>query len=412
MAGERAPEIVIVGGGIAGSALATVLARKGIGVAVLERDTEPVDRVRGEYMVPWGVAELKRLGLLDHLISAGGIFVKRSVPYDENTPGDAALPFALDVSSIYPEVPGSFCMGHPAMCAALGKAAEAAGAAYVRAVENLEVAAGIPPRITFMKDGERTEWRPRLVIGADGRNSRVRRQLGFQVRADSPRNLLGGMLVDGVPEWPQDQQVIGTEGRTHFLIFPQGNDRLRLYLSFSFADKEPFVGRERQKSVLARFAGLRCLPYSASIAKSRPIGPFNSFSNEDHWVEEPIAPGIVLIGDAAGHNDPIIGQGLSIALRDVRLVSEAILGSGWDHSSFRPYAEERLERMRRLRILARFVTTLRAEFGEEARVRRQRASQRTRVEKMLSPLSASLIGPERLPAAAFEQATIDALLAR
>lgn len=411
MGGVRAHEVVIVGGGIAGSALATALARKGIGVAVLERDTEPVDRVRGEYMVPWGVAELKRLGLLDCLTTAGGIFVKRSVPYDENMPGNTALPFALDVSSIYPEVPGPLCMGHPAMCAALGRAAEAAGASFIRAVENVEVAAGNPPHVAFSKDGERTEWLPRLVIGADGRNSRVRRQLGLPVLADPPRNLLGGMLVDGVPEWPQDQQVLGTEERTHFLIFPQGDDRLRLYLSFAFADKEPFVGPARQENVLARFASLRCLPYAASIAKARPIGPFNSFSNEDHWVEVPSAPGIVLIGDAAGHNDPIIGQGLSIALRDVRLVSEAILGGGWDQGSFRPYVEERLERMRRLRILARFVTTLRAEFGEEARLRRQRAGRRTRVEKMPSPLPASLIGPERLPAAAFEQATIDALLA-
>lgn len=411
MSGKRAHEVVIVGGGIAGSALAAVLARKGIDVAVLERDAEPVDRVRGEYMVPWRVAELKRLGLLDCLTSAGGIFVKRSVPYDENMPGDAALSAALDIASIYPEVPGSLCMGHPAMCMALGKAAEAAGASYVRAVENIDVAAGLSPRIAFSKDGERTEWRPRLVIGADGRNSRVRRQLGFPVLADPARNLLGGMLVDGVPEFPRDQQVIGTEERTHFLIFPQSGDRLRLYLSFAFADKEPFAGPARQETVLARFAGLRCLPYAARIAQARPIGPFNSFSNEDHWVENPSAPGIVLIGDAAGHNDPIIGQGLSIALRDVRLVSETILGGGWEQSSFRPYVEKRLERMRRLRILARFVTTLRAEFGEEARLRRQRAGRRTRVEKMPSPLPASLIGPERLPAAAFEQATIDALLA-
>jgi hypothetical protein len=55
--------------------------------------------------------------------------------------------------------------------------------------------------------------------------------------------------------------------------------------------------------------------------------------------------------------------------------------------------------------------TLRAEYGEEARLRRQRAGRRVRVDQMLSPIPASLVGPDRLPAAAFEQATIDALLA-
>jgi hypothetical protein len=55
--------------------------------------------------------------------------------------------------------------------------------------------------------------------------------------------------------------------------------------------------------------------------------------------------------------------------------------------------------------------TLRAEYGEDARQRRQRVGRRVRVDKMLSPTPASIVGPEKLPAAAFEQSTIDALLA-
>jgi 2-polyprenyl-6-methoxyphenol hydroxylase-like FAD-dependent oxidoreductase len=223
-------DVVIVGGGIAGSALATVLALEGIAVAVLKRDLVPIDRVRGEFMAPWGVAELKQLGLLDCLSSAGGLFVKRSIPYDENQPGEAALPLTLDLSKIHPDAPGPFCMGHPAMCAVLANEAERAGAIYFRDVEDIEVEAGTPPRVTFHQDGKTTEWRPRVVVGADGRSSRVRRQLGMTVLADSPHNLLGGMLVEGVPDWPQDLQVIGTEDRTHFLIFPQGGDKIRLYL--------------------------------------------------------------------------------------------------------------------------------------------------------------------------------------
>jgi 2-polyprenyl-6-methoxyphenol hydroxylase-like FAD-dependent oxidoreductase len=407
----EAHDVVIVGGGMAGSALATVLARQGIAVAVLERDLAPVDRVRGEFMAPWGVAELKRLGLLDTLRAAGGIFTKRNVPYDENMPGDAALPFAFDLSTVLPEVPGPFCMSHPAMCTTLAAAAEAAGAAFLRGVEDIELSAGAPPVVVFNQRGVRTEWRPRLVIGADGRNSRVRQQLEFPLLADIPRNLIGGMLVENVPDWPQDTQVIGTEGRLHFLVFPQGGDRVRLYLCYDFADKATYTGAQRRENLIAAFAGLTCLPYAPAIAAARPIGPFNSFSNEDHWIEVPTALGIVLVGDAAGHNDPIIGQGLSIALRDVRLVSDAILAGGRDRSAFQPYVEERLERMRRLRITARLTVTLRAEYGEEARMRRQRAGHRVRVGKMLSPSPASIVGPEKLPAAAFEQTTIDALLA-
>jgi 2-polyprenyl-6-methoxyphenol hydroxylase-like FAD-dependent oxidoreductase len=82
------------------------------------------------------------------------------------------------------------------------------------------------------------------------------------------------------------------------------------------------------------------------------------------------------------NNDPIIGQGLSTTLRDVRMVRDALLEtSDWtDSALFEPYAEERRERMRRLRFVARFVTELFARFGDEAEERRKRALTRIRAE--------------------------------
>jgi len=378
---------------------------------VLEHDLEPVDRVRGETMAPWGVIELRRLGLYDALVGAGSVFTNLTVPHDENLPREKALPFTVRITDLVPEVPGILCMSHPAMCRVLAAEAEAAGAVFLRGVTDIAVTAGAPPQISFSHGGQRIAWTPRLVVGADGRNSRVRQQLAFMVHADPPHNLLGGMLVEGVPDWPQDTQVIGTEGRTHFLILPLGGDRVRLYLCYDFSDKSAYAGAQRRQKLIDTFAGLACLPQAGMIAASRPIGPFNSFSNEDHWIDDPTAPGVVLAGDAAGHNDPIIGQGLSIALRDVRLLSEIILDDKRDQAAFRSYVEERAERMRRLRIAARLRAKLYAEFGEEARQSRQRAERRMRVDKAPSPLGAILLGPEKVPATFFDQSTIDDLVA-
>lgn len=69
------PDVVIAGGGIAGGALATVLARGNVQVAVLEHDLEPIDRMRGETMAPWGVIELRRLGLRSARNSDGPKFL-------------------------------------------------------------------------------------------------------------------------------------------------------------------------------------------------------------------------------------------------------------------------------------------------------------------------------------------------
>jgi len=59
---SSAYDVVTVGGGLAGAGLGRLLARAGQRVLVLERTVEFHDRVRGEVLVPWGVAEAKRLG--------------------------------------------------------------------------------------------------------------------------------------------------------------------------------------------------------------------------------------------------------------------------------------------------------------------------------------------------------------
>jgi 2-polyprenyl-6-methoxyphenol hydroxylase-like FAD-dependent oxidoreductase len=98
------------------------------------------------------------------------------------------------------------------------------------------------------------------------------------------------------------------------------------------------------------------LPQSDLFVSAKPAGPCHGYPNADSWIDAPVAPGIVLIGDAAGHNDPTIGQGLALAFRDARLVSEALLGGkDWTTVTLMPYADERRERMKRLRFAAKQV---------------------------------------------------------
>lgn len=63
----------------------------------------------------------------------------------------------------------------------------------------------------------------------------------------------------------------------------------------------------------------------------RCIGPLASFACDEDWVEHPYSNGVALIGDAAATSDPAYGQGMSLTLRDVRTLIEALLGnSDWD----------------------------------------------------------------------------------
>ena len=171
-----------------------------------------------------------------------------------------------------------------------------------------------------------------------------------------------------------------------------------------------FSGPDKAKKFLAAFR-LSSLPESESLAAARPAGPVCGYPNADTWTNMPVAPGVVLIGDAAGHNDPTIGQGLSIAFRDARMVLESLLEhKKWTTEIFMPYVHERRERMRRLRIIGQQTAILRAEFTKAARMRRKRAFERMATNPDVGlALSAVIVGHSRIPRRAFEQAQWDRL---
>jgi choline dehydrogenase-like flavoprotein len=93
------PDVVIVGGGIGGSALATVLAREGIAAAIIEKSTVHVDQVRGEWIAPWGVAETQRLGLYDLLLEAGGHRPAQHIGFGDDADEAAARAHAVNFAA-------------------------------------------------------------------------------------------------------------------------------------------------------------------------------------------------------------------------------------------------------------------------------------------------------------------------
>jgi 2-polyprenyl-6-methoxyphenol hydroxylase-like FAD-dependent oxidoreductase len=396
-------DLIVVGGGIGGSALAIVMARAGRSVLVLEKSEVFEDQVRGEWIAPWGVTEVKRLGLLDLLLGAGGHFLSRHVSYDEAVDPAVAEAAALPLDIFAPDVPGPLCLGHPHHCQTLYDEAGRAGAQTSRGVDVLEVTAGAKPRVAWTTaDGERREAAARLIVGADGRNSVVREACGVTLHADKPHHMFGGMLVEDADGWDAGKQAIGTEGDFAFLAFPQGGGRVRVYGSFSLDDRGRFAGPNGARRFLDSFqAG--CSPENRHLVAGRPAGPLRSYANNDTWTDEPFVQGAVLIGDAAGWNDPIIGMGLSITYRDVRTVSDLLLGADdWSAALFEPYAEERYERMRRLRFVASLISSLDAEFGEAAGRRRASYFARAKDDPSLGAhMFAVMAGPESAPPEVF-----------
>jgi 2-polyprenyl-6-methoxyphenol hydroxylase-like FAD-dependent oxidoreductase len=331
---------VIVGGGIAGGALATVMARAGAGVLMLERQARYQDHVRGEIVWPWGAELARRLGIDQVLLDAGALVVRWLDFYDEG----AAGPTRDDVGAVIPGITGSLNLTHPTACAALSDAAVSAGADVRRGAREVRVSTGRRPSVRWLdQDGEQ-QASGMLVVGADGRRSSTRSQAAIPFEVDPSTHLVAGMLVEGIAGIASEVNLIARESDLLFLSFPQEAGRARLYFCFPTAQRARFAGPDGTRRFLSAVK-LGCLS-GVDWDTARRAGPCATFPGQDSRAPSPLAEGVVLIGDAAGYENPLQGQGLSMALQDAHDVSVALLSGSSPREALETYAAARATRQR------------------------------------------------------------------
>ncbi len=403
-------EVVIVGGGIAGLSLAAALAGDGLQVAVLEASIQYEDRVRGESMLPWGVVEAKELGVFQALVEADARITPTWVHYDGLVPTEVSLTNRIPAGMMHPGAPGSLNLRHLESCATLAAVAEGLGVQVLRGVSKVSVVPGRSPEVTAVgANGQQIEARPRLVIGADGRNSTVRHQIGIELERHDATHMIAGLLVDGLDDLDLDHDFLATTDDLFMASFRQHAGQVRVYLCPGMTQKNRFAGPNGLAEFL-RSANFACLPFGERLANANPIGPLATYPGDDTWTAQPYVEGVVLIGDAAGYNSPIIGQGLSIALRDARLVRDALRG-GDLLAGLSAYAQERSERMRRLRNAAMFMASMAAEDCDNRPARRAKFFElQVNEPLMMAMMGGMFAGPENAPPEAFDGHLRDQLI--
>ena len=130
-------DVVTMGGGLAGATLAKSLAERGVRVLVIEREREFKDRIRGEQMQPWGVAEARALGVYQLLHDACG----HEQPWIDMFLGPAQIAHR-DLTVTTPHAAPHFNFYHPRMQEALLGAAITAGPTCGVARRSRKYAAG------------------------------------------------------------------------------------------------------------------------------------------------------------------------------------------------------------------------------------------------------------------------------
>jgi 2-polyprenyl-6-methoxyphenol hydroxylase-like FAD-dependent oxidoreductase len=380
-------DAIVVGGGLAGAALADQLARAGHDVLVLERETRFKDRVRGENMLPWGVAAAKRLGIHDELVRAGGLpspnFVKVAM-------GQFSPPRDMRVTT--PGGDAMLNMYHPDLQETMLARAASAGAEVMRGatVLALDAGPGRPPAVAFEYKGLRQTLNSRIVIGADGRASLMRSWAGFNVQQNPELLTIAGTLLSGTEVPDASAYFCMGPGIASFWA-PLGQQRSRVYFIYpGVAGRRALSGKHKIAEFLQSVQSVG-VPRDW-LAGAEADGPLAEFDGADRWVESPARNGVALIGDAAASSDPSWGSGLSLTLLDVEHLANALRATDdWD-AALAQYARQHDEYYAALHRILSWMTELFWSAGPKADERRARVFPRMMSDPTGFPDAAGL-GP-------------------
>ena len=308
--------VLVVGGGIAGRAVARVLARHGLGCTVVER-RESVGRGMGVNLPGNAVRALAELGVPDQAL-ASGVPVRRR----EYRNGRGRLLFAVDDERFWREVGRPVCVRHGDLLDALALPA-AATLEHARAVGRPTDAAGVEVEL----EGAPSPRHFDFVIGADGVHSAMREavavdgsapvvddRIELALRRRQPRRrLLDGLVRPG-------RDLLADPGR--------GGPRLRV--------RRPHPGRgHRIRPLLVGAGGRR-----VSRRRSAPPSPrhsraanFTMAAVDEVRLERWHNGRLVLIGDAAHATGPVWAQGVAMALEDALVLGELLALTPAEHWS-------------------------------------------------------------------------------
>jgi len=361
-------DLIVVGGGIAGASLAQRMAKSGARVLVLEQETEFRDRIRGECLQPWGVGEARQLGVADALRTCANEM--RWVNFVIN--GQHAM--KRDFVATTPQASGMWAFYHPRAQEALVAAAAAAGAEVRRGATVQHIASGTKPKVKIAQSGGNAEVEARLVAVCAGRNPALRAQVGFQTRRGSIPLFLSGVWVTNLPaEMDPSVAYIANDvvNGTVSALFPQSADHGRAYFGFHPQTCPRLQGNGDYPRFCQEFN--RAAGNAIPLGSAQPAGPLASFECVDVWVDHPYRDGVALVGDAASSNDPSWGQGLALALRDARVLSDEMLADqDWAAAGDR-YAARHDRHYGTIRTVSGWFYDIFQRLGPEAEARRARA---------------------------------------
>jgi flavin-dependent dehydrogenase len=313
-------DVVVVGGRVAGSATAMLLARLGHDVVVVDQASFPSDTVSTHSLARSGVVQLRRWGLLEEILDSGAPAI-RQVTF--NAGGDS-------VSRTIKHKAGVDLLVAPrryVLDTILATAAERAGAEVRSDVTVTGLRRDGHGRVVGVSghdhSGAPVEIGARHVVGADGLRSRVADLAGAAVNQAGRAGGATQYAYYAGSRWAGFEFFVAE--RSFAGVFPTHDGQACIWVCTPSADARAVRRQTRSRAEAFDALLQRSHPELVErLSQACRMSPVRGMLRQPNQVRQAFGPGWALVGDAGYYRDAITAYGMSDAFRDAELLAVAL----------------------------------------------------------------------------------------
>jgi squalene monooxygenase len=324
-------DVLVIGGGIAGVAAAAALSQLNLEILIIEPGTAIGRRLAGELIHPPGIEGLRQLGLLAEPSKLGAPVQGFAVfPSGKEESDTVVLPYG----EMRGRTPHGFAIEHSTLKKHLLETVQGLPGVSVwlgARVTKMEGGQG-RPFVGVVRDeaGETRLVEARLILGADGPMSQVRKMVGIPHVTQRYSGMMGVEVGDAhLPNKGYGNIFLNPAGVSYAYAIGRGRARV-MFEVLKGADPEESI-RTHLKSFPPDFRR----DVEQELAAGKPLAAANYCIIPDRSVKANVA----LVGDARGCCHPLTASGITAAVKDAFILRDALRESNLDvPAALRQYA--------------------------------------------------------------------------